>query len=195
MTTTIWKKIAIGFALLVVLIWCIGELLLLSDARTKNEPVSSALEATSSVTDTKTPLQVTEVMGVEGKMNLSEVAVSAAPVLESKMTAASATETKQTIAVQFVVEHATTSYRVLEGSTVLDLMRQASSSNVFTFTGKEYSGLGTLIIAINNKASNQDQNDLYWIYSVNGKKATIGVSQYLLREGDVVSWSYEPSTM
>ena len=74
-------------------------------------------------------------------------------------------------------------------------MLQASSSKAVIFTSKEYSGLGTLITSINGKVSNQSRNDLFWIYSVNGTKATIGVSQYVLAAGDVVSWSYEPSTM
>ena len=42
-----------------------------------------------------------------------------------------------------------------------------------------------------NKVKNGGEKN--WIYYVNGKKAEIGVSNYKIKEGDVVSWKYENS--
>src|SRR3989338_9106921 len=51
-----------------------------------------------------------------------------------------------------------------------------------------YIGMGKLIEEING--SKNDGNK-YWIYYVNGKKAQVGVSNYKIKAGDVVSWKYE----
>ena len=58
------------------------------------------------------------------------------------------------------------------------------------FTEKEYAGMGKFIKAINGIQSNGDQN---WIYYVNDQKAEVGVSNYKINPGDVVSWKYEKS--
>jgi len=56
------------------------------------------------------------------------------------------------------------------------------------FKDKTYSGMGKLIKEINGIKNSSEKN---WIYYVNGKKATIGVSNYQIKPGDVVSWKYE----
>ena len=48
--------------------------------------------------------------------------------------------------------------------------------------------MGKFIETINGVKGNGDQN---WIYYVNGQKAQVGVSNYKIKPGDVVSWKYE----
>lgn len=61
----------------------------------------------------------------------------------------------------------------------------------FTFSGKEYSGLGFFVEEING-VKNNTQEGRYWIYYINGKKAQVGISSYILKPNDIIMWKYEP---
>ncbi len=80
------------------------------------------------------------------------------------------------------------SYIATENSTVYDFMDQLREEGKITFTEKTYAGMGKFISSINGIKGNGEQN---WIYSVNGKEAQVGVSNYKINPGDVVSWRYE----
>jgi hypothetical protein len=66
-------------------------------------------------------------------------------------------------------------------------MTQLQNENKITFQAKNYTGMGEFIEKING-VKNGNKN---WIYYVNGVKAEIGVSNYKINPGDVVSWKYE----
>jgi hypothetical protein len=70
---------------------------------------------------------------------------------------------------------------------VYDFMTQLQNEGKITFQAKNYTGMGEFIEAING-VKNGNKN---WIYYVNGQKAEIGVSNYKINPGDVVSWKYE----
>ena len=70
---------------------------------------------------------------------------------------------------------------------VYDFMTQLKNENKITFKDKNYSGMGKFIEEING-IKNGGKN---WIYYVNNKKAEIGVSNYKIINGDIVSWKYE----
>ena len=76
-----------------------------------------------------------------------------------------------------------------EGQTVYAAMEQLSiDDETFKFKYTENPGLGKFIYEINgikNSAGN------YWIYYVNGKEAPVGVSNYILKEGDIINWKQE----
>lgn len=71
---------------------------------------------------------------------------------------------------------------------VYDFMNQLRNESKITFKEKTYSGIGKFIEEINGVKSDGDN---YWIYYVNGVEASIGVSNYKINPGDVVSWKYE----
>jgi hypothetical protein len=71
---------------------------------------------------------------------------------------------------------------------IYDFMSKLRNEGKIDFTEKNYIGMGKFIISINGTKGNGEQN---WIYYVNGKKAQIGVSNYKINPGDVVSWKYE----
>lgn len=78
-----------------------------------------------------------------------------------------------------------------ENSTVYDLMKQAQFQDQnFSFGGKEFSGLGFFVEEINGVSQNPKQG-YYWIYYVNGKAASLGVSQYKIKNNDIINWRYE----
>jgi uncharacterized membrane protein len=81
---------------------------------------------------------------------------------------------------------------IKEGGTVFEAMKkiqdESSSTNPFSFKYKENPGLGSFITEINNVVGSPGK---YWIYYVNDKKASVGVSTYVLKEGDLINWNQE----
>ena len=74
--------------------------------------------------------------------------------------------------------------KVEEGATALDVMKNAQNSG-FSFNGKEYPGMGYFIDEINGVKS---ENGKYWIYYINEQEAEIGVSKYVVNNGDIINW-------
>lgn len=77
---------------------------------------------------------------------------------------------------------------ISENISVYDFMNKARKEGKFIFKEKNYIGIGKFIEEISGVRSDGKK---YWIYYVNGKKAQIGVSNYKINPGDVVSWKYE----
>lgn len=74
---------------------------------------------------------------------------------------------------------------------IYDFMTILQKKGKIKFKDKTYTGMGKLIEEINGTKNSGEKN---WIYYVNGKKANIGVSNYKINPGDVVSWKYENNT-
>jgi len=73
-------------------------------------------------------------------------------------------------------------------TTVYDFMEKLQEEGKITFEGKTYPEMGIFIEEINGAKGTGDK---YWIYYVNGKEADVGISNYKINTGDVVSWKYE----
>ncbi|MBU0998870.1 DUF4430 domain-containing protein [Patescibacteria group bacterium] len=73
---------------------------------------------------------------------------------------------------------------------VYDFMSKLRDEGKINFTEKNYIGMGKFIVAINGVKGNGERN---WIYYVNGTLAQVGVSDYKIKQGDIVSWKYEKS--
>ena len=76
---------------------------------------------------------------------------------------------------------------ISEEISVYDFMYNLRTKGEIDFKEKTYSGIGKFIEEINGVKN----GDKYWIYYVNNNKATIGVSNYKINEGDIISWRYE----
>lgn len=81
---------------------------------------------------------------------------------------------------------------IKEGSTVLDIMQKIQEentrNNLFDFKYTEHTGLGIFINEINGLKGGEGG---YWIYYVNEKEVSVGVSNYKINNGDIISWKYE----
>ena len=76
----------------------------------------------------------------------------------------------------------------IEGEiSIADFMEKLKNEGKISFVEKNYIGMGKFIESI-NEIKNGEQN---WIYYVNGQKANIGISNYKINQGDIVSWKYE----
>lgn len=81
--------------------------------------------------------------------------------------------------------------KVADGSTALEAMEKLANENKdFKFVGKNYGSMGIFIESINGI---DGTNKKFWIYYVNNEKASVGVSKYVLRGGDIISWKLEDS--
>jgi hypothetical protein len=78
---------------------------------------------------------------------------------------------------------------IAEKENVYDFMTKLQTEGKINFKEKTYTGMGKFIEEINGSKNGEK----YWIYYVNGKKAQIGISNYKINPGDVVSWKYENS--
>lgn len=77
---------------------------------------------------------------------------------------------------------------VREGDTVYLIMKRLGEKENFSFNYKEYPSMGVFVDEINGIKGEPGK---YWIYYVNGVEASVSVSKYILKEGDVISWKQE----
>ena len=71
---------------------------------------------------------------------------------------------------------------------VYDFMNQLRVERKIDFKEKDYLGMGKFITEINGIKNNNNKS---WIYYVNGEEAQVGVSNYKIKVGDIISWRYE----
>ena len=81
---------------------------------------------------------------------------------------------------------------VKDGSSIFDAMNRLEEENLkdgtFSFKYTEHLGLGAFVYEINGIKGTPGK---YWIYYVNNTKASIGISNYVLKMGDIISWKQE----
>lgn len=99
-------------------------------------------------------------------------------------------EQDRSFEVTLLVEEKAYQVSVPQDSSVYDLMRKAQETSDFQFRGKEFPGLGFFIQEING-LEQSPRVGKYWMYYVNGKKAEVGISAYMVKADDIISWKYE----
>jgi hypothetical protein len=66
-----------------------------------------------------------------------------------------------------------------------DALVQARDIGQITFLGKNYPGLGFFVTDFETLHAG---NGKYLLYYINGKEANVGVSSYILKDGDIIEW-------
>jgi hypothetical protein len=92
--------------------------------------------------------------------------------------------------ISLIVQNKTYTIQIKDGSTVYDAMNiaQNMTDNNFSFKAKEYPNLGIFIEEINGIGGRSGK---YWIYYVNNKEASVGVSKYIIKSGDIITFQQE----
>lgn len=98
-------------------------------------------------------------------------------------------ETK-TIPATLAINDTTYQLNINPGSSVYELMEEAKKTGLNYQTKNFGSGLGYFVEEINNIKQKPREN-LYWIYYINGAKAQIGISNYIIQPNDLITWKYE----
>jgi hypothetical protein len=132
-------------------------------------------------------------------MNLASIAASLTAILAVLNGMHHATSTPQPPVVMAVATTTasatqlivgTSTYRIQGQGTLIDAMRELSSTTSFRYTARDYPGLGSFVESINGV---RPSAGYYWIVYRAGKKASVGASSIVLHPGDVVEWRYEKS--
>ena len=110
-------------------------------------------------------------------------------ILPSSSAEQVSTQTESKIKVTLIAGDKTYTASIPKDGSVYYVMTTLASSTTahFTFKAKEYPGMGYLIEEINGV---KGANGKYWTFYVNGKSSDVGVSQYKLKNGDVIDWRY-----
>jgi len=75
---------------------------------------------------------------------------------------------------------------ISDGSTILNLMESKPSSE-FTYSGKNFSGIGFFIEEING-IKNIPEDNIYWTVLVNEGETSVGVSEQVINTGDTIKF-------
>lgn len=78
---------------------------------------------------------------------------------------------------------------IAEGSSVYEVMVAAEEKG-FVFSSKSFPGIGRYVKSILGIPEDK-RAGFYWVYYVNGKYASQGVSDTVVHDGDIIMWKYE----
>ena len=97
--------------------------------------------------------------------------------------------TKQnTESATIIIGDTTTHLSFSPNTSFYNSLAQAKNIGILNLNGKNYPGLGFFVTDIGSLHSGNGKNLLYYI---NGKKASVGVSSYALKNGDIIEWKLE----
>ncbi len=82
-------------------------------------------------------------------------------------------------------------YVAMADASALAILRAIADGRKIPIATQEYTGLGTLVVAIGQFENGTDGK--YWQYSVNGVAASVGADAYIPREGDSIVWTFSAS--
>ncbi|MEK7623148.1 MAG: DUF4430 domain-containing protein [Patescibacteria group bacterium] len=188
---------------IIILIWIVlatatvvsGYYIVYNEPPSNNPTPSQPTVQTNSTTTNANPtLSPTESTPKENKPNTLTTSTTiidneSPPVIPPQPSSAGTIQNQ--LQTTLVVGDKSYSVTVPEGSSVYDLLKVISETTDFRFGGRDYGGqLGFFVDEING-VKNSSQAKKYWIYSINGQKAKIGVSAYTLQPNDVITWTYE----
>lgn len=74
---------------------------------------------------------------------------------------------------------------ITDNMSVYDAMNLLKKESKITFEGKNYPGLGFFVTKINSLESGDGKN---LMYDINGVEASVGISTYEIKEGDIIEW-------
>lgn len=141
----------------------------------------------------------TDVIGISGEVNLKNdenvYTTVDIPAISTTLSTTTQVETEardepEAISNTLVVEDKKYTLSYTKNTSVFKFMT-ALEKNGFSFASRNYGAdLGYFITQIHGK-KNDDIPGYYWIYYINDAKATIGVSNYILKPHDIIEWKYE----
>lgn len=78
----------------------------------------------------------------------------------------------------------------LEADDTVEKIMGRAQKNGLKFSVKNFGGLGSYVTSING-VKEDAKKGMFWIYYVNGKKASAGISNQKVFSDDIVQWRYE----
>src|SRR3989344_4379275 len=124
-------------------------------------------------------------------LGLGEVWIGQSGDRTRQVVLAPETEQAQLMPVSLIVEETKYELKVAPGSSAYHVLETAREQGL-SFKGRNFPGMGFFVEELQGKAESNRQG-MYWIYSINNKKAEVGVSSYIIQPNDVITWTYEKS--
>jgi hypothetical protein len=139
--------------------------------------------AISEKTDTATAKKIPEPAVKEMEIKKNEE-------LKTETASSTSADIKNPIAATIKINDQQYELSLSEKSTVYDALQKLTMEKKITISMKEFSGLGYFVEEING-TKNDNQAGQYWIYYINGQSAKVGISSYILKNNDLITWKYE----
>lgn len=111
--------------------------------------------------------------------------VSDIPTIPGGAQAHDVSAVEETAASKFATYY---SVPVSQEGTVLEAMNAYAATSDFSFSGREFSGLGLLVEEIGEL---ENMDGYYWSLYINGELSELGVSSARVYPGDTVEWRYQ----
>ncbi len=113
--------------------------------------------------------------------------LSVETVVQSSKTKDQSTSTSDIFdgTIQLVAGGINVSLPFMIGERLYDVLENAHNRGGLVFEAHEYSGLGFFVTTIGTLREGYGRNLIYFI---NGQEASVGVSLYIPRDGDVITW-------
>lgn len=124
------------------------------------------------------------------KQDPQETEIKKNEELKTEIVTSTPADTKNPIATTIKINEQPYELSLPEKSTVYDAMQKLTAEKKITVTMKEFSGLGYFVEEING-TKNDNQAGKYWIYYINGQSAKVGISSYILKNNDLITWKFE----
>lgn len=102
-------------------------------------------------------------------------------------------ETEPILEYQIIIDGEMYEMQTPVGATAYDMMVEAERRGILTYVGEEFEGMGFLVEKINGLAGDEEAGT-YWTFYVNDEMSMVGVSDYVIQEGDVPEWRYEAAS-
>src|SRR5665811_104022 len=94
----------------------------------------------------------------------------------------------ENISITITVDNTILSLDFNEGTSLYEVLIEAKAKGKINFQGRKYSGLGFFVSDIGSLHQGAGKNLMYYI---NGEEATVGVSSYMPKDSDIISWELE----
>ncbi|MDO8668341.1 MAG: DUF4430 domain-containing protein [bacterium] len=181
------KNLAIIFILFLLI--TLGSGLVIFFIKEKNQPVFNRADGTTNL-DNQFTLEEKVDEAIKDQPT-SKKPDQAKPIVQPKKIVPAEADDGQVEKIQAVMLINGVEYRIAmkPGSSVYDLMSTLKEQNQIDFKSKDYSGLGFFIEEINGVKNNP--GGMNWLYYINGKPAPVGISNYKLKNNDIIEWKYE----
>ena len=105
--------------------------------------------------------------------------------VESKENSAPHISSEKMISVTIIAGDQKANLEVVRGMSLYDALVLAKENEDISFSGKNYSGLGFFVTDIGSLHS---AYGTHLFYSINSSEASVGVSSYILKNGDIIEW-------
>lgn len=116
---------------------------------------------------------------------IAGIAIMALLLLTPRETSVKPIPDQNQISISLIAGGQTTFIATYSGTSLYEALTAARQNGQISLSGKNYPGLGFFVTQIN---SLQSGNGKYLFYYINSEEASVGVSSYKPKDGDVIEW-------